>query len=163
MKSAAEKKAYRAEYHARNKDRANQLAREYYLRNKDKLDETNKNYAKANPQVVKSHKKKHRDSNKESIEASRAAWRLANPGRHRAISRNAHTQRKRLIAKQQISKFYTKQLVEIYANCPPGYHVDHRVPLRGKKVSGLHVPWNLQYLPAADNIKKSNEFDVITG
>jgi hypothetical protein len=55
------------------------------------------------------------------------------------------------------------QMKEFYRNRPEGHDVDHIVPQNGKTVSGLHVLWNLHYLPTADNIRKSNHLDYVTG
>jgi hypothetical protein len=40
------------------------------------------------------------------------------------------------------------------------HHVDHEVPLQGKRVSGLHVHFNLRVITAAENVRKHNSFDV---
>lgn len=47
-------------------------------------------------------------------------------------------------------------------SCPDGFHLDHIIPLFGEDVCGLHILENLQFLPAQENIRKSNKVIPIT-
>jgi hypothetical protein len=51
-------------------------------------------------------------------------------------------------------------LKKVYDGCPEGFQVDHIIPLKHPDVCGLHVPWNLQYLPGIDNARKGNKLET---
>lgn len=96
-------------------------------------------------------------------------WRQANPEKKRANSARSYRKDPKASlargAKRRAAKMHrtpswseTEAIKEFYAKCPRGYHVDHKLPLQGELVSGLHVIKNLRYLPAAENLSKGNRF-----
>lgn len=114
---------------------------QYYERNRERLLDKARNW--------------HREQNYQTSER----WRLNNKSkaaagtaRYRALKNKATPAWLTAEQHQEIQLIYDRA-AEL------GLFVDHIVPLRGKIVCGLHVPWNLQMLTRSANSKKSNTFN----
>lgn len=122
-------------------------------------------WARNNPEKAKETAAKTYKKNKQNRDAYMVEWRKNNKPKMRALSakkRAAILERTpKWLSKEQLSEINTEYELADWCSSVMGenYHVDHIVPLRGKQVSGLHVPWNLRVIPAADNLRKSNRHE----
>ena len=60
--------------------------------------------------------------------------------------------------KERISEVYALA-VKLTEQSGLPHHVDHEIPLRGRRVSGLHVHDNLRVITATENLRKRNKFE----
>lgn len=115
--------------------------------------------------ISEARRKKYYDNHKESI-AQRRRYYANNLAK--IVAANALIKLRRQLrapawlSDEQIAEIREFYLLsaEISKRTKVKYHVDHIVPLLGKNVSGLHVPWNLQVIPAMDNLRKSNKLSL---
>ena len=89
-------------------------------------------------------------------------WHKRNPEKQAEYSRKNSAKRKAAQLDRTPAWADLDAMAVIYELCPPGYHVDHIVPLQGRLVSGLHVPKNLQYLTASQNTSKRHRYTPTT-
>jgi len=59
--------------------------------------------------------------------------------------------------KREIDQIYTERWYKTWETGVE-HHVDHIIPIKGKNVCGLNVPWNLRVVTAKENLSKNNRF-----
>jgi hypothetical protein len=95
----------------------------------------------------------------------RGEWRKQNrhrlnehEGRRRATKLNATPSWLTQAQRAEIDGIYHFASVMSRLSGEP-HHVDHVVPLQGRRAKGLHVPWNLRVVTAAENLRKGNRLE----
>lgn len=90
-------------------------------------------------------------------------WARNLPAAHRASLQAARAARIRSASPRWLTRQHMTEIKAVYeesarlsASTGVRHEVDHIVPLSGEAVCGLHVPWNLQPIPAEENRLKSN-------
>lgn len=133
---------------------------------KERISVHGKKYRQEKSKQISAQRAIHTHENKERLASYEKAWRKTNPGKM-----NAKTARRRAARRQGLPKWLTREqhkeilnfyirAVELRKETGIPYEVDHIIPLQGKTVSGLHVPWNLRIIPRHENRKKSRKIII---
>ena len=142
------KRANRDAYHSWCKQCKHESSKKWNAKNKQKHSELNSAWYEANKEKHLANSKKWYNANKsrklETTTAREARCKLATP---------AWADRELIKELYALAQKLTEQ-----TGIP--HEVDHVIPLQGKNVSGLHVPENLQVIPASENRRKSNKYDI---
>ena len=168
------------DYYKKNKNRLSKLRKEYYSKNKEKENAQSRQYKKDNPEKIKNLAAEYYRKNRGKILRSARDYRKKNADkRSLSYKKWAEENREKLRAKDSnrrarklnatppwLTEEHLLDIRSMYALadkmkklCGLDYDVDHIVPLQGKNICGLHVPWNLQVLESGLNRAKYNKFD----
>lgn len=141
------------DWNKKNPEKKKQYRKEYFQKNSQQEYEMRKKWMDAHPEKAKEFKVKKNKAtgvwaknNREKCNAAQAKRRASKIQRTPSWLSPAHSFEMECIYK------YCSMLRSIGLD----YHVDHIEPLQGNSVSGLHVPWNLQVIPAIENLSKNN-------
>lgn len=159
---AAQKKAW---YDA-HKEYCNQRSRENYAANKDRYDALNRQWVKNNPGKAAEYAKRFKERYPDKVAAERREYKQAKKGLV-----NANTRRRQAAQLRRTPAWLTDDDLWLMQQAYElarlrtimfgfAWHVDHIYPLQGKRVSGLHVPGNLQVIPGAENCRKNNKYPL---
>jgi hypothetical protein len=145
----------------------------FYEENKEAVLERVSLYRENNLEKIKENYYKYYEENKEIYIERAQIWATNNPEKRKEITKNyadrnknakiartaMYRARRRMATPAWLSDKQIEEIKQIYIHRPEGHCVDHIVPIGGENVCGLHVPWNLQYLPEYQNESKGNKFN----
>jgi hypothetical protein len=129
------------------------------------IDKSNEKYRKLHPETIKRLKKQFYENNKDKVLKECKRYRSKHRSKYIAHCVNRKALKLRATPKwltenqlKQIeSYYYFSNLLSKDTNTK--YSVDHIIPLKGKYVTGLHVPWNLQIMSLKENLSKGNRLN----
>ena len=144
----------------------NKFRRIKYKENPDKIKDQQRHYYYKNKEYRLSYQKEYRKNNRDKVKESYKKSRLKNIGLYLAKDRQREISKLNRTPKwlSSFDKLYIKYIYSFSKNISnylgQKYHVDHIIPLQGELVSGLHVPSNLQVIPATINLQKGNKYGI---
>ena len=125
-----------------------------------------KEYRAINAKEVNERSKKSHAKKPEHYSALKKAWKQNNKHLNRAYSLDYLASKKNRKPDwfSELDDFIIKEAHHLAKERESmtgfKWHVDHIIPLNGKKVSGLHTYLNIQVIPASTNVQKHNKFEV---
>lgn len=130
----------------------------YYERTKSDRAAWQKAWAAKNPEKVKAAKRKY---NRKAIASGTAAASRRNSREKKPEKYRAYVSARRTKLRKATPPWVDmRQIRAVYEEATrKGLTVDHIIPINGKTVSGLHVPWNLQLMSLSDNSRKRNRVE----
>lgn len=156
-------------YQDRNRELIKQRTKEYYHANKELCLARTKQWVDANKEYRSAQKREYAQRSSEAIKAKYKRYYEENYPRMLAKRNKQHADRL-LRTPKWLTKddhWIIEQAYELAALRTQMFgfpwHVDHVLPLRGKQISGLHTPINLQVIPGVENLRKTNKFEVTHG
>ncbi len=145
-----------------NHEAGKQKRREYYARLKaENPNFSAETYARYRESSLE-HSRLAYQANAEERKAKQRLWSKTNRGIANALGRRYKLKKAKAtplwLTPEQIYNMQCtyKVAAQLSETSSQKWHVDHIMPIRGKDVCGLHVPWNLQLLPAKMNMQKGN-------
>jgi hypothetical protein len=151
-------------YDEKNRDKRSAYAKQYRKDNPEKVKALLQSWVKANPEKMKGYMQKaskawherNPDYQSNFYKANKERY-VAARARRRAAQESATPTWLTAIDKAMIQEMYDVSEAR-YIQTGIKHHVDHIVPINGKGVAGMHVPWNLQVITAHENLSKGWRF-----